>query len=870
MKNIENSTMTEVAVPIPPGQYDPRAVALKNEVKLNINNDKTYTLNPDDKEEISILASSKVNYVSGVSNVAGTSNVSSTSNAGNRVLSGESVPDDIESAAGKKASNDLPQPIALSSTGNNLEDAPAGKIRGSGRGLSSIRYKILILILIMSLASFAGFGIFVVNSSKLHGVARGFSDNYNDSLAEESFKRFNSFLYSFHASSGISQNFGELFYVFNNTIGRSALSNVMLNEYHTAFARELELLGGGAFYEPNAFYPDVHDFHCFVSKVIGSNGLPAETDVTWAGDEWVWDVDTYEEGWYQIALPKSWNRSIPRNSRYHWSELYIDTSVNVLMVSVCIPIYSPSRTIVGVATVDVSLSTLQEMINNFTLPTPSARIAGFSTINNATFALSGESDTGIIPYQENSWLTQLSDLEPGQKYIDSDLIMNNVSYTLAATVHDSGIGLAILVPNLEKFEKANAIQRNNKITAITICLVMVGIVIIALVALSRWIVEPIKRASKVFQTLAKGDLTQTIVVEGRDELAQMMMVFGETQESIKKLVKTIDGKAKALSELGLEMQGMMDDSVHVINKINASTQGMKEKSASQVEGVAKTNMAMSQIISNIGNLDDHIENQAQSISRSSSSIEEMITNITLITSNLAKNEQDLERLRGASSEGNSSLQKVSLDIQEVSKESEHLLEINRVIQNIASQTNLLAMNAAIEAAHAGEVGRGFAVVADEIRKLAESSSVQAKTVSTVLKNIKDSLGRISSSTMASLKQFDDIDKGFELVSAKSLEIMNSMEQQDAGNKEVLAAMSSSNEITKNVRNNSSEIQSASHDIAAESRNLESITGEVTNSINEITLGIDNINTAVMRTSDIGRKNREDLDGLLKEISKFKT
>ena len=388
---------------------------------------------------------------------------------------------------------------------------------------------------------------------------------------------------------------------------------------------------------------------------------------------------------------------------------------------------------------------------------------------------------------------------------------------------------------------ALAVQSSNLIIAVTVFIVMITIIIVIRNSFSRLIVAPV---------------------------SNMVQEHQETQESFKSLIQKIGHKAHALSSLGTEMQGMMDDSAKVIDKISANTLNMRTKASNQAEGVAKTSAAMSQIITNIQSLDNGIEQQALSASRSSTSIGGMISNITSIASSLARNEEALAQLRKDSSEGNASLQKVAADIREVSTESERLLEINKVISGIASQTNLLAMNAAIEAAHAGDVGRGFAVVADEIRKLAESSSLQAKTVSSVLKNIKDSLGKISQSTMASLQQFDDIDKGFEFVSAQSLELRNSMEQQDAGNREILAAAGASNEIASNVHINSREIKSASQAVADESENLERLTSEVTNAIGEMALDIDSINLAVSHSSEISRKNKEDLDNLLQEISKF--
>ena len=733
---------------------------------------------------------------------------------------------------------------------------------------TSVSYKIAFLIAIMSLASFTGLGILIFNAQHMQKISRDLTGKYEESLGSDSFSKFNAFLNAIQASSGISQNLGETFYRLKDRLSRQELASMMVDEYRTAFSREISLLGGGAFYEPNAFYGDVFDFHCFVSKKIGNEGIPSGQDVIWAGDEFEWDTETYEEGWYQIALPGNWDRTIPRNGRYFWSELYIDTSVNALMVSVCIPIYSPEKIIVGVATVDVSLSTLQKMVTSFPLSTPSTQIAGFSTINNATFALSGNDTYNIEPYPKDTWLTLLSDLKPGDIF-SRNIVFDGKDYSLMGSVHQSGIGVAMLVPHAEKYEAMDTFQKHNTVTVIAIVLVLIGTIILVFFALSRWIVRPIHRTYNILENFAKGDLTQNISVRGNDELAHMLRMVGTTKDGIRDLIMSIGEKARGIAAVGNELKTMMADSLNEINKIDSSSQNVKAKSFNQSEGVLKTNTAVGKIIGNIENLNNNIENQTDSISRSSASIEEMISNITSITTSLARNEEDIIRLKQASSEGNSQLQKVNSEIQDVTVESERLLEINKVIQSIASQTNLLAMNAAIEAAHAGDVGKGFAVVADEIRKLAESSSTQAKTVSDVLKNIKNALGGISKSTLSSLKQFEDIDTGFDNVSDQTMEIRNAMEQQDAGNKEVLDAINVSKEITENVRSNSLQMQNASSEVISEGKNLENLTGEVTNAINDIVLGIDAITGAVRRSSEISQKNNEDIEVLMQEISKFR-
>jgi methyl-accepting chemotaxis protein len=179
------------------------------------------------------------------------------------------------------------------------------------------------------------------------------------------------------------------------------------------------------------------------------------------------------------------------------------------------------------------------------------------------------------------------------------------------------------------------------------------------------------------------------------------------------------------------------------------------------------------------------------------------------------------------------------------------------------------MNAAIEAAHAGDAGKGFAVVADEIRKLAEDSGRQSVIIGSMLIKIKEAIDIIISSTTGALNNFSAIDSGVKTVSDQEDNILKAMEEQNEGSKQILEAISRLNGISKLVKDESVEMHEGGKEVIRESKNLEKVTQEITGRMNEMAGGTDQINTAVLTVNDITMKNKDNIDSLVMEISKFK-
>ena len=595
-----------------------------------------------------------------------------------------------------------------------------------------------------------------------------------------------------------------------------------------------------------------------VTQVFMANNIPTFEEGGYAVFSPRWDFpDNYDQRtrpWYRDAKAKA--------GAVSYTDPYMAMATGIFSTSLSTIIFDNNRNDIGVLVLDIAVSSLTDITN------AQQSINGLESwlLNKDGIFISNKDaekvmkvnffeDRGLEQYRQ-SVLNSETFFSMGKEYIICSSLIPGADWIVVSTI-----------PTHEIFAELNDAIFSAVILGTGLILALLAILIFVIYRFSK----PITTITSVLKDISEGegDLTRQITVKANNEIGALAHYFNLTLEKIKNLVMIIKKEASDLHELGDNLASHMVKTASSINQITNNIQSIKGRALNQSASVTETNATMEQVTQNITKLNELVERQSVNVSQTSSAIDQMVANINSVTQTLIKNANNVQALQKASETGRSGLQEVVTDIQEIARESEGLLEINSVMENIASQTNLLSMNAAIEAAHAGEAGKGFAVVADEIRKLAESSSEQSKTIGTVLKKITDSIGKITHSTENVLHEFGSIDSSVKTVVEQEDNIRNAMEKQGAGSKQILDDIEEVTEITRLVKNGSVEMLDGSKEVIQESRNLAKATKEITSGMNEMASGAEQINTAVYLVSDLSDKNRESINQLLKEVSRFK-
>ncbi|MGM3390020.1 methyl-accepting chemotaxis protein [Stutzerimonas stutzeri] len=226
--------------------------------------------------------------------------------------------------------------------------------------------------------------------------------------------------------------------------------------------------------------------------------------------------------------------------------------------------------------------------------------------------------------------------------------------------------------------------------------------------LTRSIVNPLRVAVSLAETVAAGDLTKSIDAHGRDELALLLTALKTMQNKLRETIERIAHSSEQLASAAEELNVVTEDSARGLSQQN-----------DELEQAATAVNEMTAAV-------DEVARNAVSTSEASKASD---TNAKRGQEQVNSTVMSISRLAG--DVGDTSLQVKSLadKVYDISK-------VLDVIRSIAEQTNLLALNAAIEAARAGDAGRGFAVVADEVRALAHRTQQSTTEIEQMINGVR--------------------------------------------------------------------------------------------------------------------------------------
>ncbi len=272
---------------------------------------------------------------------------------------------------------------------------------------------------------------------------------------------------------------------------------------------------------------------------------------------------------------------------------------------------------------------------------------------------------------------------------------------------------------------------------------------------------------EMVRALGAGDLTQSRVLPGRDELADMARSMEAMTRRFSQLVSTIRSEAQLVAMAG--------------DRLSASAH----------------------------ELHDRTEAQAKSLHQTSESMASLVTTVQVNASDAQEADGLAASVRHAAEGGTAIVESAVHSMLGLEKRSGQMTDIIGVINGIAFQTNILALNAAVEAARAGEAGRGFAVVATEVRSLAQRCAQAATEVKTLIEGsateVTASMARIREASQS----LHSVMQGISQVADKARVISASSAAQKSGLQGMEQSVQSLDGITQsNARMVDSSVKSA--------------------------------------------------------------
>lgn len=458
---------------------------------------------------------------------------------------------------------------------------------------------------------------------------------------------------------------------------------------------------------------------------------------------------------------------------------------------------------------------------------PNEELIGTENTNETVLEIVEEVNSGLNPDIKPSTVEYEED---GVDYIAGYFVLNSIGSIVMITAERE-----------DAVSTASALLKTNLEAAV----IAVIVALVVSLVFAKVVMGPIKHVNRVIGQCATLDFTnQTELTRGltrKDEIGDMSRAMQKLQQVLVEMV----GKMSNVS-------GDLVSDADNLDEMVAELENHSEKNshtATALSGLMRANQESAKHIDdNVGGINDNVGEinlQAQK-------------GVAVVTRVL----RDAEAMRLSTVQANDKtremyqrLKKESGEIVERSKEIDRINELATGMVEIIDQTELLAINASIEAARAGEQGKGFAVVANEIKNLAQKSNGHAASIMETTEHIKNLMENTLDCLLKAVEFLEgNIAKDYDhFLDISDVYVLNSRE----------------------IEANMLRIRESVEALNAMTEGIQSDVNEISESINESTLGIADVESGsrhllemVSKVSTLSNQTKSSSDDLSQVVDQF--
>lgn len=415
--------------------------------------------------------------------------------------------------------------------------------------------------------------------------------------------------------------------------------------------------------------------------------------------------DPTKESWYKLGAQGKGN--------FVWTNPYIDVVTKQDVVSVVQGVMDQGQ-LKGVVKLDLFL---QSIIN---------QIRGAKFGNTGYAALLDKSGTYIAAPRN----AQIGTNAAKQPYYQKLKSMGKSGMFYAAiggqqklvcfeTNQTTGWTLLGIIDKSEISNMANLIAMPAAATVLVILLVAI---LLTSYLLKKMVVRIriIQRAAKLVQ---EGDLTVSVPVNGRDELAELTESINQMAGANRQAFRKMIGVSHQITGASQTLVASAEENTASANEISATVNEIARGASDQSKSIEENLSSLQVLVSEIRKMDTRSK--------------EVLSGVDQMTKTSRGGEEKLKHLSVQSKASADTTGQIIQAVTQLEKQVANIDQIVDVLGSIARRTNLLSLNASIEAAHAGEHGKGFAVVAGEIRKLAKQTDQSLKHVTDTVSEMNE-------------------------------------------------------------------------------------------------------------------------------------